>query len=175
MRDASEKEVFETMPVPLAVASLAVPTIISQIVTMVYNLADTFFVGQLGDPLMVRPSFVIGGVAMKVVYNEQQLTDVLGEAFAAVPGQKVMVDKFLAGKEFECDALCDGEDVLIPGIFEHIDPSGIHSGDSIAVFPSFTLTDAQQNEVLKFVTMLSKELGVHGLMNIQFVLRDGQF
>ena len=130
---------------------------------------------KLGYPLMVRPSFVIGGVAMKVVCNEQQLTDVLGEAFAAVPGQKVMVDKFLAGKEFECDALCDGEDVLIPGIFEHIDPSGIHSGDSIAVFPSFTLTDLQQNEVLKFVTMLSKELGVHGLMNIQFVLRDGQF
>lgn len=76
---------------------------------------------------MVRPSFVIGGVAMKAVYREEELVEVLGEAFAAVKGQKVMVDRFLQGREFECDALCDGDDVLIPGIFEHIDPAGIHS------------------------------------------------
>ena len=130
---------------------------------------------RLGYPLMVRPSFVIGGVAMKVVYNEQALRDVVSEAFSAVPGQKVMVDRFITGREFECDALCDGEDVLIPGIFEHIDPSGIHSGDSIAVFPSFSLSKDQQNEVLHFVKQISKELDIHGLMNIQFVLSDGVF
>ena len=144
--------------------------------TDVASVEEAKAVGKrLGYPLMVRPSFVIGGVAMKVVYSERELVDVLQEAFDAVPGQKVMVDKFLAGKEFECDAICDGEDVLIPGIFEHIDPSGIHSGDSIAVFPSFSLTQEQQEEVLHFVTTISKELNVHGLMNIQFVLREGIF
>ena len=130
---------------------------------------------SLGYPLMVRPSFVIGGVAMKVVCGEEALVEVLQEAFEAVPGQKVMVDQFLVGREFECDAICDGEDVLIPGIIEHIDPSGIHSGDSIAVFPSCSLTKEQQNEVLKFVKVISKELDIHGLLNIQFVLRGGVF
>lgn len=131
--------------------------------------------GKLGYPLMVRPSFVIGGVAMRAVYDEKALVAVLKEAFDAVPGQKVMVDQFLAGREFECDALCDGGDVLIPGIFEHIDPAGIHSGDSIAVFPSFSLTKEQQDEVLNFVSTISRELNVHGLLNIQFVLRGGAF
>ena len=130
---------------------------------------------RLGYPLMVRPSFVIGGVAMRAVYDEKALVAVLKEAFDAVPGQKVMVDQFLAGREFECDALCDGGDVLIPGIFEHIDPAGIHSGDSIAVFPSFSLTKEQQDEVLNFVSTISRELNVHGLLNIQFVLRGGAF
>lgn len=142
----------------------------------VASLAEASAIARkLGYPLMVRPSFVIGGVAMKVVYNEKDLLGVLNEAFEAVPGQKVMVDRFLQGREFECDALCDGGDVLIPGIFEHIDPSGIHSGDSIAVFPSFSLTDEQQDEVLKVVKMISSELDIHGLLNIQFVLRDGVF
>lgn len=130
---------------------------------------------KLGYPLMVRPSFVIGGVAMKVVYSESELLEVLVEAFKAVPGQKVMVDRFIQGKEFECDAICDGEDVLIPGIFEHIDPSGIHSGDSIAVFPTFSLTEEQQKEILKVVKLISSELNIHGLLNIQFVLREGIF
>lgn len=130
---------------------------------------------KLGYPLMVRPSFVIGGVAMKVVYDEDDLVGVLSEAFEVMPGQKVMVDKFLQGKEFECDALCDGKDVLIPGVFEHIDPSGIHSGDSIAVFPSFSLTEKQHEQITDFVQKISEKLDVHGLLNIQFVLRDGVF
>lgn len=130
---------------------------------------------ELGYPLMIRPSFVIGGVAMKTVYSEKEMLEVLSEAFEAVEGQKVMIDRFLQGKEFECDAVCDGEDVFIPGIFEHIDPSGIHSGDSIAVFPSFSLTEEQQNDILKVVQMISAELDIHGLLNIQFVLKDGAF
>ena len=130
---------------------------------------------ELGYPLMVRPSFVIGGVAMKVVYSDKEMLDVLSEAFSAIPGQKVMIDRFLQGKEFECDAVCDGEDVLIPGIFEHLDPSGIHSGDSIAVFPSFSLTDEQQKNILEVVKKISCELDIHGLLNIQFVLKDGLF
>lgn len=130
---------------------------------------------RLGYPVMVRPSFVIGGVAMKAVYNERDLTDVLEEAFAAVQGQKVMVDRFLQGREFECDAICDGEDVLIPGVFEHIDPAGIHSGDSIAVFPSFSLTDEQLEQILHVVKLISGNLDIHGLLNIQFVLRDEVF
>lgn len=130
---------------------------------------------KLGYPLMVRPSFVIGGVAMKAVYNETELTEVLSGAFMAVPGQRVMVDRFLQGREFECDALCDGGNVLIPGIFEHIDPSGIHSGDSIALFPSFSMTEEQQAEILRIVGLISGELDIHGLLNMQFVLRDGVF
>ncbi|MCE5202319.1 MAG: ATP-grasp domain-containing protein, partial [Synergistaceae bacterium] len=92
-----------------------------------------------------------------------------------VPGQSVMVDRFLPGKEFECDAVCDRDEVLIPGIFEHIDPAGIHSGDSIAVFPSFSLTDEQQRDILEVVKLISAELDIHGLLNIQFVLREGVF
>jgi len=130
---------------------------------------------RLGYPVMVRPSFVIGGVAMKAVYSEKDLLDVLNDAFKAVPGQKVMLDRFLPGKEFECDALCDAGDVLIPGIFEHIDPAGIHSGDSIAVFPSFSLTEKQQEDVLQFVRQISSALDIHGLLNVQFVLKDGAF
>ncbi len=128
---------------------------------------------RLGFPLMVRPSFVIGGVAMRTVFDPEELIRVLREAFAAEPGQTVLIDRFLPGREFELDACCDGADVLIPGIFEHIDPAGVHSGDSIACFPDLSLTDLQRNRMLEIVRKLSGALALRGPLNVQFVLHEG--
>ena len=122
---------------------------------------------------MVRPNFVIGGIAMQVVNRSEEFLDVVRAAFAAEPDQKILIDRFLPGKEFEIDALCDGGDVLIPGIFEHLDPAGVHSGDSIAIFPDISLTDAQRNDICEAVIKLSSHLDLKGLMNVQFVLNQG--
>ena len=128
---------------------------------------------DIGFPLMVRPNFVIGGIAMQVVNRSEEFLDVVRAAFAAEPDQKILIDRFLPGKEFEIDALCDGGDVLIPGIFEHLDPAGVHSGDSIAIFPDISLTDAQRNDICESVMKLSSHLDLKGLMNVQFVLNQG--
>ena len=132
-------------------------------------------VEKYGYPIMVRPSFVIGGVAMTVAHNESELRAVLGEAFDVMPGARVMLDQFIIGREYEVDAICDGEDVLIPGIFEHIDPSGVHSGDSMAIFPSYSLSKKDQELVLEFVRQISKNLSLKGLLNVQFVRYEDQF
>ena len=129
---------------------------------------------ELGLPLMVRPSFVLGGVAMGVAYDEEEFALLVSRALAAVPGQTVLLDKFLAGKEFEVDALGDGEDVFLPGVFEHLDPAGIHSGDSIAHFPDISLSLEQRGEILRTVTALSEALELRGFLNVQFVLSEGK-
>jgi carbamoyl-phosphate synthase large subunit len=123
---------------------------------------------------MVRPSFVIGGVAMRLCFNEQDLEEIVELAFSAEKGQSVLIDRFLQGREFEVDALCDGESVFLPGIFEHLEPAGIHSGDSMALFPDMSLTDGQRREIVETVQALSASLGVKGLMNVQFVLNEGR-
>jgi len=127
---------------------------------------------RIGFPLIVRPSFVIGGIGMQVVYDEKELEEVTARAFAHAPTQSVLVDRFLQGREFEVDAVCDGEDVLIPGIFEHLDPAGVHSGDSIALFPDISLTPKEREEVAEIVKALSEALDARGLLNVQFVLHD---
>lgn len=129
---------------------------------------------RLGYPLMVRPSFVIGGVAMRLCFNEQDLEEIVELAFSAEKGQSVLIDRFLQGREFEVDALCDGESVFLPGIFEHLEPAGVHSGDSMALFPDMSLTDGQRREIVETVQALSASLGVKGLMNVQFVLNEGR-
>ncbi len=129
---------------------------------------------RMGYPLMVRPSFVIGGLAMRLCSNRQELEEVLEEAFAAEAGQSVLVDRFLPGREFEVDAVCDGEDILIPGIFEHLDPAGIHSGDSMAIFPDISLSAQQREEVVRIVGDIADALDVRGFLNVQFVLHDGK-
>jgi carbamoyl-phosphate synthase large subunit len=130
--------------------------------------------GRLGYPLMVRPSFVIGGLAMALVENEADLKAVLAQAFEAMPGQSVLVDRFLSGMEYELDAVCDGGDVLVPGIFEHLDPAGIHSGDSMAVFPDLSLSPAQREEMMRIVSSIAEALDVKGLLNVQFVEHAGK-
>ena len=129
---------------------------------------------RLGYPLMVRPSFVIGGLAMALVESEPDLRSVLALAFEAMPGQSVLVDRFLAGTEYELDAVCDGGDILVPGIFEHLDPAGIHSGDSMAVFPDLSLSPARREEMMRIVASISEALDVRGLLNVQFVENGGQ-
>jgi len=128
---------------------------------------------EIGFPLMVRPNFVIGGVAMQVVNRSEEFMDVVRTAFRAEPDQHILIDRFLPGREFEVDALCDGDEILIPGIFEHLDPAGVHSGDSIAIFPDISLTVHQKKDVKDSVKKLSSSLNLKGLMNVQFVLNEG--
>lgn len=124
---------------------------------------------RLGFPLMVRPSFVIGGLAMHLVNDLGELDSVLEEAFSVEAGQSVLIDRFLSGQEFELDALCDGRDVLIPGIFEHLDPAGVHSGDSMAIYPEISLEASEVLEMERVVRALSEALSIKGLFNVQFV------
>jgi carbamoyl-phosphate synthase large subunit len=127
---------------------------------------------QVGYPVLVRPSFVLGGRAMEIVFSEGQLEGFYREAEDANPGQPVLVDKYLLGKEAEVDVISDGEDTLVPGIMEHIERAGVHSGDSMAVYPPVTLSPDVQAQMVTSACRIARELGVRGLMNIQFVIQD---
>ncbi|PKM81695.1 MAG: carbamoyl-phosphate synthase large subunit [Firmicutes bacterium HGW-Firmicutes-14] len=128
---------------------------------------------EIGFPVLVRPSYVLGGRAMEIVYNQNELMEYMTTAVNVSPKHPVLVDKYLIGKEIEVDAISDGEDVLIPGIMEHIERAGVHSGDSIAVYPSRSLDDRQTEELVDYTTRLAKALNVKGLINIQYVLHEG--
>src|SRR5579862_5860948 len=125
---------------------------------------------QVGYPVPVRPSFVLGGRAMEIVFGENQLEGFYREAEDANPGQPVLVDKYLLGKEAEVDVISDGTDTLVPGIMEHIERAGVHSGDSMAVYPPVSLSAEVQAEMVTSACRIARELGVKGLMNIQFVI-----
>ncbi|MDN5335311.1 MAG: carbamoyl-phosphate synthase large subunit [Synergistales bacterium] len=127
---------------------------------------------EVGYPVMIRPSFVIGGLAMQAVSTPDDLEEVLKMALEIKAGQTVLIDRFLPGREFEVDALYDGKDVLIPGVFEHLDPPGVHSGDSIAVFPDVSLSVGLKEKILETTVKIAEALQVRGMMNIQFV-QDG--
>lgn len=125
-------------------------------------------VRRLGYPLVVRPSYVIGGRAMQVVYNDAELTRYLKEAVSLSSEHPVLIDQYIQGKEIEVDAIADGEDILIPGIMEHIERAGVHSGDSISVYPNYSLTEEVENTLLDYTKRISKALNVVGLVNIQY-------
>ncbi len=129
---------------------------------------------QTGFPVLVRPSYVLGGRAMEIVYNKIELLEYMTSAVKVSPRHPVLVDKYLLGKEIEVDAISDGEDVLIPGIMEHIERAGVHSGDSIAVYPARSLNKKQVEEVVDYTTRLARALKVKGLINIQYVLHKGR-
>jgi carbamoyl-phosphate synthase large subunit len=129
---------------------------------------------HIGYPVVVRPSYVIGGRAMVIVRNEAELRDYMRLAVDVNPDRPVLIDRYLAGKEVEVDAVSDGEQVLIPGIFEHIERAGVHSGDSMAVYPPQTLTSEQISAIVKYTEKIARELPVIGLVNIQFVLAEGK-
>jgi carbamoyl-phosphate synthase large subunit len=131
------------------------------------------FARELGFPVLVRPSFVLGGRAMEIIYNEGQLASYAESAPPILPGAPLLVDKYLKGLEVEVDAVFDGEDILIPGIFEHIERAGIHSGDSISVYPTQTVDDAMTGRIVEVTLNIARELGIRGLINIQFVVHDG--
>jgi carbamoyl-phosphate synthase large subunit len=126
--------------------------------------------GKVGYPVLVRPSFVLGGRAMEIVYDEDQLRGFYGEAEEANPGQPVLVDKYLQGVEAEVDVISDGEDTLVPGIMEHIERAGVHSGDSMAVYPAVGLSHNVQAKIVSSACKIARALGVKGLMNIQYVV-----
>ncbi|HUN28780.1 MAG TPA: carbamoyl-phosphate synthase large subunit [Alphaproteobacteria bacterium] len=131
------------------------------------------FARELGFPVLVRPSFVLGGRAMEIIYNEGQLASYAESAPPILPGAPLLVDKYLRGLEVEVDAVFDGEDILIPGIFEHIERAGIHSGDSISVYPTQTIDAAMERRIVEVTTSIARELKIRGLINIQFVVHDG--
>lgn len=139
------------------------------------SLEDAVDVASLvGYPVLVRPSFVLGGRAMEIVHDEEHLRAFYGEAEAANPGQPVLIDKYLFGTEAEVDVISDGESTLVPGIMEHIERAGVHSGDSMAVYPPVSLSDAIQAEMVLIACRIARALGVKGLMNIQFVIARNQ-
>ncbi len=131
---------------------------------------------DIGYPVVVRPSYVLGGRAMEIVYNDDELENYMKEAVKASPEHPVLVDRYLTGKEIEVDAICDGDTVIIPGIMEHIERAGVHSGDSIAVYPPQTLTQDEIATLEAYTIKLAKGLNIIGLINIQFVLaHDGVY
>ena len=124
----------------------------------------------IGYPVLVRPSFVLGGRAMQIVANEEMLRNYLRTAVEIDEDKPVLVDKYISGKEVEVDAVCDGENVFVPGIMELVERTGVHSGDSISVYPSFTLSDKVKETILDYTKKLGIGIGIVGLYNIQFIV-----
>lgn len=129
---------------------------------------------RIGYPVLVRPSYVLGGRAMEIVQNQADLEDYMENAVKASPEHPVLVDRYLVGKECEVDAISDGKNVLIPGIMEHIERAGVHSGDSMAVYPPQTLSPEQIQTIEAYTKRLAIGLNCVGMMNIQFVIHDDQ-
>lgn len=129
---------------------------------------------DIGYPVLVRPSFVLGGRAMMIVGNDDTLKHYLHNAVEINENSPVLVDKYIQGKETEVDAICDGTDVFIPAIMEHVERTGIHSGDSISVYPSFSLSDKVKMEIIADTVKLGKEIGIIGLFNIQFIVDSNE-
>ncbi len=125
---------------------------------------------DIGYPVLVRPSYVLGGRAMDIVYNEDEMRTYLEYVVSVAPDRPILVDKYLAGTEAEVDAICDGEECLIPGIMEHIERAGVHSGDSIAVCPPQTLSEVAKQRIVDYTQAIARALKVRGLINIQFVV-----
>ncbi|MDO5133503.1 MAG: carbamoyl-phosphate synthase large subunit, partial [Eubacteriales bacterium] len=124
----------------------------------------------IGYPVLVRPSFVLGGRAMQIVGKEEELVRYLEMAFAIDAEKPVLVDHYIRGKEVEVDAVCDGEDVFVPGIMELVERTGVHSGDSISVYPPYSLTEEVKETILKYTRQLGLGIGIRGLLNIQFIV-----
>ncbi|WP_394583615.1 carbamoyl-phosphate synthase large subunit [Cytobacillus firmus] len=130
--------------------------------------------GEIGYPVVVRPSYVLGGRAMEIVYKEDELLYYMENAVKINPEHPVLIDRYLTGKEIEVDAISDGENVLIPGIMEHIERAGVHSGDSIAVYPPQNISEAIKNKLVEYTEKMAKGLGIIGLLNIQYVVAKGE-
>ena len=129
---------------------------------------------KLGYPVLVRPSYVLGGQGMEITYDENKLTQYLTDAFLRDSKNPVLIDKYLTGREIEVDAICDGEDILIPGIMEHLERAGVHSGDSITMYPSQNISDEIKSKILDYTKKIALELNVLGMVNIQFIEFHGE-
>lgn len=127
---------------------------------------------ELGYPVLVRPSYVLGGQGMEIAYNDKDVTEFMEIINRTVQEHPILVDKYMMGKEIEVDAICDGEDILIPGIMEHLERAGVHSGDSISVYPTQTIDGKTKEVIVDYTRKLAKALHVVGLVNIQYVLHN---
>lgn len=150
--------------------SLDIPQPKGKAVTNIQDGVDA--ATEIGYPVLVRPSFVLGGRAMQIVANEEQLRHYLKTAVEIDEDKPVLVDKYIQGKEVEVDAICDGRDVFIPGIMELVERTGVHSGDSISVYPSFSISDKVKGTILQYAKKLGLGIGIVGLYNIQFIVDE---
>lgn len=164
---AEDRKAFEAL-----MQEINIPQPLGKTATSVEEAVEN--ANYIGYPVLVRPSYVLGGRAMQIVYDEQELTDYMTQAVKASPDHPVLIDRYLTGKEIEVDAICDGETVVIPGIMEHIERAGVHSGDSIAVYPPQTLTEKQIQTLSDYTERLAHGLNIVGLLNIQYVIADDE-
>ena len=129
---------------------------------------------EIGYPVLVRPSYVLGGQGMQIAFNDNEIDEFMGIINRIAQDHPILVDKYLQGKEIEVDAVCDGTDILIPGIMEHIERTGVHSGDSISVYPAHTIGPEIKAKITDYTQRLAQALHVVGLINIQFIVMDGE-
>ena len=162
IENAENRDSFEKI-----MTTLGIPQPNGEAVT---NIEDGVKVAaKIGYPVLVRPSYVLGGRAMQIVSNEESLRHYLQSAVEINVDQPVLVDKYIMGRELEVDAICDGKDVFIPGIMEHVEKTGIHSGDSISVYPTFSVSQTVKDRIIDYTIRLGLEIGIIGLYNIQFI------
>ena len=125
---------------------------------------------ELGYPVLVRPSYVLGGQGMQIAISDEDIDEFIGIINQIAQEHPILVDKYIMGKEIEVDAVCDGTDILIPGIMEHIERTGIHSGDSISVYPAQSITEGNKKTLVEYTEKLARALHVKGMINIQFIV-----
>ncbi len=160
-----DRNVFEKL-----LKELNIPQPKGQAVTTAAEALST--VKTLGYPVLVRPSYVIGGRGMQVVYNDEELITYITEAFKFSNEHPVLIDQYIEGMEVELDAISDGRNVLIPGICEHIEKAGVHSGDSMSIYPSQNISRKNEKILVKYTTKIARKLNIKGLLNIQFIIKD---
>lgn len=164
---AEDRKKFEALLSKLSIAQPPGGT-----VTSVDQAVGT--AAKFGYPVIVRPSYVLGGRAMEIVYSDEELLSYMEYAVKINPEHPVLIDRYMLGKEVEVDAICDRETVLIPGIMEHVERAGVHSGDSIAVYPPQSISEEIKQQIIDITTKIGLELNVVGLVNIQFVIHNDQ-
>ena len=160
---AENRDAFEKL-----LSELAIPQPQGRAVTNIEEGVKA--ANEIGYPVLVRPSFVLGGRAMQIVAKEEHLRHYLKTAVEIDEDKPVLVDKYICGKEVEIDAICDGKDVFVPGIMELVERTGVHSGDSISVYPTFSISDKVKNTILEYAKKLGIGIGIIGLFNIQFIV-----
>ena len=160
---AENRHAFEAL-----LKSLNIPQPEGRAVTKIEDGVEA--AAKIGYPVLVRPSFVLGGRAMQIVANEEQLRHYLKTAVEIDEDKPVLVDKYISGKEVEVDAICDGHNVFVPGIMELVERTGVHSGDSISVYPTFSISDKVKGTILQYAKKLGLGIGIVGLYNIQFIV-----
>ena len=142
---------------------------------MVFTCAEAIAAANdLGYPVLVRPSYVLGGQGMHIAYSDEDVIEHIGIINRVTQEHPILVDKYIMGTEVEVDAVCDGVDSLIPGIMQHIERAGVHSGDSISVYPAIGVSKEMQEVIVDYTRKLAKALKVKGLLNIQFIVKDNE-